>query len=90
VAEGICTSKLKYGDYGLAAYGIPRVKDDEPKQRSMQNLQVSQNKVARVLTRCKRSDRVPVQRAGITSGNRMTVATIHINIVRSVSELRGG
>jgi hypothetical protein len=28
---------------GIAAYGIPREKDDEPKRRSMQNLQVSQN-----------------------------------------------
>jgi hypothetical protein len=68
VAEGICTSKLRYG---LAAYGIPRVRDDDPKRRSMQDLQVSQNEVARNLTRCKRSDRVTVhhllENAGMTS-----------------------
>jgi hypothetical protein len=38
VAEGLCTSKLRYD---LVAYAIPRVKDDDPKQRSMQDLQVS-------------------------------------------------
>jgi hypothetical protein len=30
VAEGICTSKLRYG---LAAYGIPQVKVNEPKTK---------------------------------------------------------
>jgi hypothetical protein len=68
----------------VLAYGNPRVKDDYPKQRGMQDLQVSQNEVARVLTRCKRSDWVTVhhllKKAGTTSVNRMAAATTIIEM----------
>jgi hypothetical protein len=77
VAESICTSKLRYG---FAAYGIPRVRDDDPKRRSMQDLQVSQNEVDRVLTRCKIIERVTVhhllEKASMTAVNRMAAETI--------------
>jgi hypothetical protein len=70
--------------YGLAANNIPRVRDNDPKRRSMQDLQVSQNEVARVLTRFKRCDRVTVhhllEKAGMTSVKRMAAETILVEI----------
>jgi hypothetical protein len=77
VAEGICISKLRYG---LAAYGIPRMSQDEPRRALMQDLQVRQNDIARVLTGSRRSDKVPVavllKNAGMTSVNLMVAETI--------------
>jgi hypothetical protein len=77
VAEGICISKLRYG---LAAYGIPRMSQDEPRRALMQDLQVQQNDIARVLTGSRRSDKVPVavllKNAGMTSVNLMLAETI--------------
>jgi hypothetical protein len=65
-----------------------RVKDKDPKRRSMQDLQVSQNEVARVLTKCKRSDRVTVhhllEKAGMTSVNRIAAGTILIEMWRTM------
>ena len=55
LVDSLYTSKIRYG---LQLFGKVRIEEDDPKQKLLSTLQVTQNKLARFLNGCNISDKI--------------------------------
>ena len=80
VAEAIFTSNMRYG---IALYCKPKLREEEPSNKTLRELTLLQNKMMRIITGKKTSDRISIESLRKTTG---TTSVNHIAVYHILME----